>query len=103
MSRNMFEELSEGFDALEKEREGKVTLRTHKVEQQPAPTISNQEIRKLRESLNLSRGVFAARLRVSSRTLENWEQGRSNPPAHSALLLRMLQKYPDTLERMENV
>ena len=103
MKRNLFEELSEGFDALEKEREGKITLRTHQVKQQPAPTISNQEIRELRESLNLSRGVFAARLRVSSRTLENWEQGRSNPPAHSALLLRMLKKYPDTLERMENV
>lgn len=55
------------------------------------------------ESLNLSRGVFADRLRVTAPTLENLEQGRSNPLSPSALLLRMLQKYSDTLERMENV
>jgi len=103
MKRNMFEELNEGFDALEKERRGKITLRTHPVTQQPAATITKEEILEIRESLNLSRGVFAARLRVSARTLENWEQGRSNPPPHSALLLRMLQKFPDTLERMESV
>ena len=41
MKRDLFEELSEGFDALEKEREGKITLRTDQLRQQPAPTDSS--------------------------------------------------------------
>jgi|GEM_PF-5918543 len=41
MKRNLFEELSEGLDALEKEREGQITLRTHQLRQQPEPTDSS--------------------------------------------------------------
>lgn len=103
MERDMFSELMEGVDALKKEHEGKITLRKHHVKKQPAPTISSEEIQELRQSLNLSRAVFAEHLRVPVRTVEGWEQGRSKPTKHSALLLRMVQKYPDTLERMENV
>jgi hypothetical protein len=32
--RNLFEELMEGVDAMQQHREGKVTLRTHKVQGQ---------------------------------------------------------------------
>ncbi len=39
MKRELFAELTEGFDALKAEREGKRTLHTHAVERKPAPTI----------------------------------------------------------------
>ena len=32
MTRNLFDELSEGFTALKSERKGKITLKQHKVE-----------------------------------------------------------------------
>ncbi|MBH2042371.1 MAG: hypothetical protein M0P52_04515 [Rhodoferax sp.] len=35
--RDIFAELTEGFDALKSEREGKLTLRTFKVKSKPAP------------------------------------------------------------------
>src|ERR1035437_9467771 len=35
--RDIFAELTEGFDALKSEREGKLTLRNFKVESKPAP------------------------------------------------------------------
>ena len=40
LKRDIFAELVEGFDALEKQREGKITLRTFNVESKPAPKSS---------------------------------------------------------------
>lgn len=98
--RYLFNELAEGFNALSKERSGKITLRQHKVSQTPAPEVTAEELLALRTRLQLSRGVFARYLRTNPRTLENWEQGRAKPNAQAALLIRMVQHYPDTVERL---
>jgi putative transcriptional regulator len=103
MKRNLFQELSEGFDALADERQGKRTLRTHEVELKPAPDVDATELVALRERLHLSRAVFARYLRTNPRTLENWEQGRAKPNAQAALLIRLVARYPDTLERLGRV
>jgi len=47
--------------------------------------------------------VFARRLRVSTRTLENWEQGRARPNAQAAALILMVRKFPDTLEKLSEL
>ena len=70
--RNLFDELTEGFNALKAQR----------------------------ERLNVSRAVLAARLRTNLRTLENWEQGRAKPNAQAALLIRLAARYPETMERL---
>jgi len=57
----------------------------------------------LRERLHLSRAVFAHYLRTNPRTLENWEQGRARPNAQAALLIRMVERYPDTVERLARI
>jgi putative transcriptional regulator len=101
--RNLYSELVEGFDALAEERTGKRTLRTHDVELKSAPEISADEVIALRERLHLSRPVFARFLRTNPRTLENWEQGRAKPNAQAALLLRLVQRYPDTVDRLAEV
>ena len=101
--RNLFNELNEGLAALADERKGKITLREHVVQQKPPVTIKASEIVALREQLNLSRGIFALYLRTNPRTLENWEQGRAKPNAQAALLLRLVQRYPDTVHRLESI
>ncbi len=101
--RNLFAELVDGFEALAEERAGKLTLRTHEVELKPVPEISAGEVIELRESLHLSRPVFARYLRTNPRTLENWEQGRAKPNAQAALLIRLVQRYPDTVDRLAAV
>lgn len=101
--RQLFAELTEGFDALANERKAKQTLRTHVLEDKPLPEISAQELLALRERLHLSRAVFAHDLRTKPRTLENWEQGRARPNPHAALLIRLVEKYPDTVERLSTV
>lgn len=45
------------------------------------------EIRKLREMTGMSRSVFASKFGISVRTLEKWEQGRSEPPGHTARMI----------------
>lgn len=103
MKRNLFEELSEGFDALAEERQGKRTLRTHELEAKPVPDLEAAELLALRERLHLSRAVFARYLRTNPRTLENWEQGRAKPNAQAALLIRLVSHYPETLERLGQI
>jgi len=101
--RNLFAEISEGFEALASERAGKRTLRTHEVSIQPPAVINAGELLALRESLHLSRPVFARYLRTNPRTLENWEQGRARPNAQAALLIKLVERYPDTVERLASV
>lgn len=101
--RNLFAELAEGFDALADERVGKHTLRTHEVDMQPAVEITADELLALRTRLHLSRPIFASYLRINPRTLENWEQGRAHPNAQAALLIKLVERYPDTVERLATV
>jgi putative transcriptional regulator len=103
MKRDLFDELQEGFKALQSAREGKITLRQHVVEKKPAPSITPTELMTLREKLHMSRTVFARYLRTNERTLENWEQGRASPNAQAAILIRMVERYPDTVERLSTI
>jgi len=57
----------------------------------------------LREKLHMSCTVFARCLRTNERTLENWEQGRASPNAQAAILIRMVERYPDTVERLSAI
>lgn len=98
--RNLFTDLAEGFDALAAERAGKITLRQHVAVAQPAPEISATDLLGLRTRLNLSRSVFARYLRTNERTLENWEQGRARPNAQAVLLIKLVERYPDTVDRL---
>nr|WP_298411696.1 helix-turn-helix domain-containing protein [uncultured Halomonas sp.] len=98
MSRNVFDELTEGFEALADARKGKRTLRTHAVTLSDSPEITAQDLVQTRKKLNMSQGVFAHYLRTNQRTLENWEQGRSTPNAQAQTLIRLVQRYPQTIE-----
>jgi len=98
--RDLFAELSEGMDALAEARKGKRTLRTHALEYKPAPKITPLELVRVREKLKISRALFAVYLRTNVRTLENWEQGRAQPNAQAALLINLVRKFPDTVERL---
>lgn len=100
VKRDLFAELNEGLDALSADRQGKRTLRTHTVEYKPAPKVTPKELIRVREDLKLSRALFAVYLRTNVRTLENWEQGRAKPNAQAALLINLVKRFPDTVERI---
>ena len=101
--RNLFAELREGMEAVADVRQGKRTLRTHAMEFKPAPTVTPQELIRIRKNLKLSRALFAIYLRTNLRTLENWEQGRAKPNAQAALLINLVKRYPDTVDRLATI
>ena len=101
--RKLFEELMEGVEAMQQQREGKITLRSHEIEDLPPLKVDADLIRNTRERLLVSRAVFARRLRVALRTLENWEQGRARPNAQASALILMVRKFPDTLEKLSSL
>jgi putative transcriptional regulator len=101
--RKLSEELIEGIDAMRAQREGIITLRSHEVEELPPVEVDADLIRDTRERLHVFRAVFARRLRVSVRTLENWEQGRARPNAEAAALILMVRQFPDTLDKLSEL
>jgi len=101
--RKIFDEMIEGVAAMKSHREGKITLRTYKIESAPLPRVDSKLIRDTRKRLRCSRAVFARELRINERTLEKWEQGRTKPNPQAAALVLLVRRYPDTLERLERV
>lgn len=95
--------VAEVLDGLREHRAGKRTLKTVRVEPRPLPELTPDAIRGIREGLDVSRAVFAHMIRVSVRTVEGWEQGRSTPPDSAAALILMAQKYPDTFDRLASL
>lgn len=101
--RDLYAEIMEGFAALDKHRQGKRTLRTHKVTLNPVPKMSPAEVTQVRQNMHLSRPVFAGFLRINVRTLENWEQGRAAPNAQAVLLILLVKRFPDTVQRLAEI
>ena len=101
--RKIFDELMEGVAAMKAHREGKITLRSYKVEAKPLPKVDSKLIRQTRQRLRCSRAVFARKLHINERTLEKWEQGRAKPNPQAAALVLLVRRYPDTLQRLENL
>lgn len=101
--RNVLRELMEGVGAIKGHREGKLTLRSYKVEAAPLPKVDSELIKDTRRKLRCSRAVFARKLRINERTLEKWEQGRAKPNPQAAALVLLVRRYPDTLQRLEKL
>jgi putative transcriptional regulator len=103
VKRNIFSELMDGVVTMKAHREGKITLRSYKIESAPLPKVDSKLIRDTRKKLHCSRAVFARRLRINERTLEKWEQGRAKPNPQAAALVLLVRRYPDTLARLDEV
>jgi putative transcriptional regulator len=84
-------------------REGKITLRTHKVAAaRPKPAPGAEFFVAAREKFNVSRPVWANLLRVSPRTVEKWEQGGQASPL-AATFVELVLEYPDTIGRLQTL
>jgi len=57
--RKLFDEMIEGVTAMRKHREGKLTLRSYKVEVASLPEVDSKFIRETRKQMRCSRGGFA--------------------------------------------
>ncbi len=78
----------------------KITLRNYRVEMSLLNPLNANQIRDIREKFNMSRTVFAKKLRISPRTLERWEQGISQPNQQAAVLILLVMRFGDMIERI---
>ena len=56
------------------------------------PSYGSEQIRALRDHLNLSQAVLAAVLNTSVSTIRKWEGGEKHPSGPSAKLLNLLER-----------
>ena len=101
--RDLFSELSSAIEEARSHDQGKLTLKTHQIDLPIQLVVSPEEIKKIREKYKMSRQVFARYLHTSSRTLENWEQGRSKPNEQAITLLHLVKQFPETLSHIADL
>lgn len=58
------------------------------------------DVKRIRESLNMSQAEFAEYFGFSVRTLQEWEQGRSFPRGVAKNFLILLQRDPDMVRSL---
>ena len=56
---------------------------------------AGNEVKQIRNKMDLSRAQFSALMGISRRTLENWEQDRRFPSGPAKALLRILHADPE--------
>jgi len=59
--------------------------------------VAINDVVKARLGTGLSQSEFAAALRISPRTLQQWEQGRRLPSGAAETLLRIVARHPEVL------
>ena len=57
--------------------------------------VAPPDVKAVREKIGLTQGEFARLMRVSVKTLQNWEQRRRNPTGPAAALLKIVSTAPD--------
>ena len=62
--------------------------------------ITADQIKAVRERVGVSQSAFAAMLNVSTRTLQEWEQGRRQPNGPARSLLAVAAKRPEVMQEV---
>ena len=75
-------------------RRGEIALPTRIVTAMPA-----ERVRAIRKAVASSPKEFERRFGVPARTLEGWEQGRRQPDPTARVLLRVIERDPEAVEK----
>jgi putative transcriptional regulator len=73
---------------------GEIKLRTRIIE-----VLDPIDVRAIREKTGMSQADFATRYGFSSRTLQEWEQGRARPDSAVRAYLTVIDREPDAVQR----
>lgn len=85
--RDIGKEILEGIQAIKKGKGNKYEVKTP------------SDVYLIRKKLDLSQVAFASLMGVSSRTLQEWEQGRRKPSGPACALLRIAKDCPEAFVR----
>lgn len=57
------------------------------------------DVKRIRTSMKLTQAAFAARFGLPAGSVRDWEQGRAVPDAAARILLRVIERDPEAVER----
>ncbi|MDG1468119.1 MAG: type II toxin-antitoxin system MqsA family antitoxin [Glaciecola sp.] len=92
-NRDIGAEILAGINEIKEYKKGNISLRNNELREPSAPQI-------IRSKLKMSQLKFAGLLGVSTRTLQDWEQGRRNPQGPALALLRIAEQHPEVFSEL---
>jgi putative transcriptional regulator len=94
MDKQHFDQLVKGVREMKRHITGK-RVRGAKTTELTAP-----DVRTIREAAKISQSQFARLIGVNLRTLQNWEQQRTQPTGPARALLRIVASNPKAIEAL---
>ncbi len=94
MDKQHFDQLVKGVRQMKRHMAGK-PVRGAKTTELPVP-----DVRAIREAAHISQSQFAKLIGVNLRTLQNWEQQRTQPTGPARALLKIVASNPKAIEAL---
>jgi putative transcriptional regulator len=94
MDKQHFDQLVKGVREMKRHMAGKRVRGTKTTE------LSAPDVRTIREAAQISQSQFAKLIGVNLRTLQNWEQQRTQPTGPARALLRIVASNPKAIEAL---
>jgi putative transcriptional regulator len=94
MDKQHFDQLVKGVREMKRHIAGK---RVHGVK---TTEMTTPDVRTIREAARISQSQFAKLIGVNLRTLQNWEQQRTQPTGPARALLRIVASNPKAIEAL---
>lgn len=91
---NLGEMLIEAMEEVVAHRQGRIALPSRIVH-----VPGHVDVGAIRKAKGLSQSQFAKRYGFELRTLQDWEQGRREPERAARILLRVIEREPEAVER----
>tara|TARA_R110001606_G_scaffold160923_1_gene304897 strand:- start:238 stop:525 length:288 start_codon:yes stop_codon:yes gene_type:complete len=92
-NRDIGAEILAGINEIKDYKKGNAALRTNELSEPSPPKV-------IRSKLKMSQVMFAGLLGVSTRTLQDWEQGRRTPQGPAIALLRIAEQHPEVFSEL---
>ena len=91
---NIIQGMNEAIEYVRGQKEGAVT---HEIK-----VPDNIDVAKIRKNMRLTRIRFAERFGFNPKAVQNWEQGVRRPTRSARILLCILEKEPDIVNKSWN-
>lgn len=98
----VYDGIMQGLEEAVAYNEGKIKVRTNTMSVEPVPEFQAEEIKSIRNELDMTQVLFAGFMGVSAKTVEAWEAGRNVPNGSARRILAMLKTDP-ALPRKLNI
>jgi putative transcriptional regulator len=87
--------LKTGLEEGIRHAKGEIMLKTTTLETpDPPPQVRSHELTELRLNSGMSQAVFAQVLKVSTKTIQSWEQGTRRPSQAALRLIQVFRQNP---------